>query len=199
MIEGREKFWKEKILDLTSTKPWGLQKICDKAGTDAPTSRTVRNWLAQDPEFRTAWLEAKASQAELLADEVIEIADTPVMGIKTEKTRIGWQCPKCGRAVKWLGSGFFHENDKDDPACAKPDPVYEDKTVEADMIEHRRLQVAARQWKSGKLAPKKYGDRMQLANDEENPVGTTLAQVLTLEELTKIQRRMKEDEKKPDE
>ena len=31
--------------------------------------------------------------------------------------------------------------------------------VEADMIEHRRLQVDARKWAASKLAPKKYGDR----------------------------------------
>jgi hypothetical protein len=35
-----------------------------------------------------------------------------------------------------------------------------DKTVEADMIEHRRLQVDARKWLLSKLAPKKYGERV---------------------------------------
>lgn len=30
----------------------------------------------------------------------------------------------------------------------------------ADMIEHRRLQVDARKWMLGKMAPKKYGERM---------------------------------------
>lgn len=32
--------------------------------------------------------------------------------------------------------------------------------TEADMIEHRRLQVEARKWALGKMAPKKYGDRI---------------------------------------
>ncbi|SPA44613.1 terminase small subunit protein [Cupriavidus taiwanensis] len=33
--------------------------------------------------------------------------------------------------------------------------------TEGDMIEHRRLQVDARKWMAGKLAPKKYGDKIQ--------------------------------------
>ena len=33
------------------------------------------------------------------------------------------------------------------------------ETTEGDMIEHRRLQVDARKWLAGKLAPKKYGDK----------------------------------------
>jgi len=32
--------------------------------------------------------------------------------------------------------------------------------TEADMIEHRRLQVEARKWALGKMAPKKYGDKI---------------------------------------
>ena len=34
--------------------------------------------------------------------------------------------------------------------------------TEADMIEHRRLQVDARKWIAGKLAPKKYGDKVDV-------------------------------------
>lgn len=33
--------------------------------------------------------------------------------------------------------------------------------TEADMIEHRRLQVDARKWIASKLAPKKYGDKIE--------------------------------------
>lgn len=32
--------------------------------------------------------------------------------------------------------------------------------TEGDMIEHRRLQVDARKWMAGKLAPKKYGEKI---------------------------------------
>lgn len=35
--------------------------------------------------------------------------------------------------------------------------------VTGDMIEHRRLQIDARKWIAGKLRPKKYGDKLDLA------------------------------------
>ena len=34
--------------------------------------------------------------------------------------------------------------------------------IEADMIEHRRLQIETRKWMLGKMAPKKYGDKTQV-------------------------------------
>ena len=37
------------------------------------------------------------------------------------------------------------------------------------MIEHRRLQVDARKWAAGKLAPKKYGDKLAVGGDEDAP------------------------------
>ena len=36
------------------------------------------------------------------------------------------------------------------------------ETTEGDMIEHRRLQVDARKWYASKLAPKKYGDKIEV-------------------------------------
>ena len=44
-----------------------------------------------------------------------------------------------------------------------------DKTIEADMIDHRRLQVDARKWLLSKLAPKKFGDR-QILTGEDGPL-----------------------------
>ena len=35
------------------------------------------------------------------------------------------------------------------------------------MIEHRRLQVDVRKWMAGKLAPKKYGDKLDVTSAGE--------------------------------
>lgn len=40
-----------------------------------------------------------------------------------------------------------------------------------DMIDHRRLQIDARKWMLGKMAPKKYGDRLAL--DHAGKIDTT--------------------------
>src|SRR5271167_765212 len=60
------------------------------------------------------------------------------------------------------------------------------ETTEADMIEHRRLQIDARKWLIGKMAPKKYGDKQ--THEHAGPDGGPV----TLEGLDhgKAQKRM---------
>lgn len=43
--------------------------------------------------------------------------------------------------------------------------------VDHDHIQRSKLRVETRKWLMGKMAPKKYGDRLQLANDPDNPIG----------------------------
>jgi hypothetical protein len=38
------------------------------------------------------------------------------------------------------------------------------------MIDRSRLGIETRKWILGRMKPKKYGDRLQLANDPENPI-----------------------------
>ena len=42
---------------------------------DMPCTSTVMNWLASDPDFRTAYSLAKQLLAETLAEEILEISD----------------------------------------------------------------------------------------------------------------------------
>lgn len=39
-----------------------------------------------------------------------------------------------------------------------------------DDVQRAKLRVAAMQWRASKLAPKKYGEKLALAGDDENPV-----------------------------
>lgn len=39
-----------------------------------------------------------------------------------------------------------------------------------DHIQRSKLRVETRKWLMGKMAPKKYGDRLQLANDPDDPL-----------------------------
>ncbi|WP_174523910.1 terminase small subunit-like protein [Novosphingobium naphthalenivorans] len=50
-----------------------VRAICDDMSM--PARSTVMNWLRDDPEFRTAYALAKQLQADMLADEIIDIAD----------------------------------------------------------------------------------------------------------------------------
>jgi len=104
-----------------------LRTIC--AGDGMPAKSTVLRRLAVDETFRAQYARARETQMDALAEEILEIADTPQEGVRVEE-----------------GS------DKDG--------AYE-KTIRDDMLGHRRLQVDARKWLMGKLAPKKYGDKLE--------------------------------------
>jgi hypothetical protein len=55
-------------------------------------------------------------------------------------------------------------------------------------IQQRKLQVDSRKWLLSKLAPKKYGERLELAGDKENPlqVQTIDASKLSTDVLAQI-------------
>ena len=46
--------------------------------------------------------------------------------------------------------------------------------MDATAIARNRLRVDARKWVASKLKPKKYGDRVQHANDPDNPMPSSL-------------------------
>ncbi|MBU6232504.1 hypothetical protein KGP36_07780 [Patescibacteria group bacterium] len=67
----------------------------------------------------------------------------------------------------------------------KPDGTRE--IVEADMTEHRRLRIDSRKWYAGKLAPKKYGNKMELehSGSVQHTIGIR-AKDLTLEQFKEL-------------
>jgi len=104
-----------------------LLAICKKPGMPAPY--TVSRWLA-DPantEFQAEYARARDVGLDLLADEIMQIANTPKKGKTTKKSEDGVE------------------------------------VTEGDMLGHRRLQVDARKWYLSKLAPRRYGDRLELS------------------------------------
>ena len=46
----------------------------------------------------------------------------------------------------------------------------ESGATDSGAVQKQRLQVDTRKWLLSKLAPKKYGDRMTLAGDEDSPL-----------------------------
>lgn len=86
-----------------------LRQICKRPSL--PAISTVMEWLQRHEEFREQYAHAREVQAELLAEDIINLSDAVI---------------------------------EDGAAVAKA-----------------RLQVDARKWYASKLAPKRYGDRIQ--------------------------------------
>lgn len=58
-----------------------LRAICMSEGM--PSKSTVFLWLADDEDFAARYAVARVAQADGFADEIVAIADTPEIGVKT--------------------------------------------------------------------------------------------------------------------
>jgi hypothetical protein len=115
-----------------------LRCICAKP--EMPGMSTVMRWLHDDEGgFREQYARAREVQAEVYAEDTVEISDREHRTITIE-----WE-DKGGRK-------------KAIPVMVAMDP--------AD-VAHRKLQVQARQWYAGKLAPKRYGVTAGVGDGED--------------------------------
>lgn len=66
----------EKICELIAGSSSGLHTICNE-NPDLPSFRTIMNWLndGKHPEFLHKYARARDSQADFLADEILQISD----------------------------------------------------------------------------------------------------------------------------
>ena len=96
-----------------------------------PAKSTVFKWLSENSDFSDQYARAREDQADFYAEQIVEIADEEVTMIKQSKH-------------------FGGEGDE------KVEVVFDPTSVARN-----RLRVDARKWYASKLAPKKYGDKVQ--------------------------------------
>lgn len=63
-----------KICEIISTNPYGLKKIT-RLFPELPTESTINLWRLKHEEFSVDYNKAKLNQADLLAEECLDIAD----------------------------------------------------------------------------------------------------------------------------
>jgi hypothetical protein len=102
-----------------------------------PRMSTVFKWLVDIPEFSERYAKARQAQADVLFEEILDIAD------------------ESHTTTKVTGQGEEAE---------------EVVVYDAVAVARNRLRVDARKWMAGKLRPKKYGERLELAGDPDNPL-----------------------------
>ncbi len=76
--KSNQKEIKDAICHLISTTTYGLRKITEllhKEIDNAPDLSTIMWWLIQDKNFSEQYAQAKESQCDLFAEELIDIAD----------------------------------------------------------------------------------------------------------------------------
>lgn len=117
-----------------------LNEICK--AKDMPRESAIRMWVAADyMGFAANYSRARLIGYERLAEEILQIANTPVSGFK-----------KVTKPITY----------KDADGNINPTGEMLEEITEGDMIEHRRLQVDTRKWILAKMLPKVYGDKQQV-------------------------------------
>ena len=64
----------KEICDVIASSSAGIKRLC-KENSSWPSYNTIYRWLANYPEFRDQYAQAKKCQVELLVDELLDIAD----------------------------------------------------------------------------------------------------------------------------
>lgn len=87
-VGGHESAYNDEIGDLicekVATHPWGLEKL-SKVYPELPKKVTINKWRLRHPEFAMRFAHAKLIQAELLAEEILDICDDDSEDTKLDK------------------------------------------------------------------------------------------------------------------
>jgi hypothetical protein len=62
------------ICEVIAQSSKGLRQLCEE-NPNWPRATTIKKWRREIPSFTTLYARAKAEQADLLAEEILEIAD----------------------------------------------------------------------------------------------------------------------------
>ena len=135
--------WSQALADRICERLKGgesLNEICKNKGY--PSEAAVREWARDDKNgFTSSYARARELGYCRLAEEILRIADTPVIGEK--------------RTTKPVTTKNSDGNTVDTGLLLE-------EVTQGDMIDHRRLQIDTRKWMLSKMLPKIYGDKQQL-------------------------------------
>lgn len=125
-----------------------MRKVCEP--DEMPAMSTVFRWLREQDEFRQQYETAKDEAADVMVEEINEIADNSTNDYVT----------LLADAIKEKPASEWTEEDIHVLAI-KAAP---------EAIQRSRLRVDARKWTASKLKPKKYGDKQLIGSDPDNPL-----------------------------
>lgn len=130
-----------------------------------PSVQTMMAWLADEakPEFLEHYARAREAQADKMAEDILAIADEECTMVRSDK-----------------------HGSRDDDGEGRTEVVFD-----ATAVARNRLRVDARKWLASKMAPKKYGEKVQ--NELTGPDGGAL-QVASTVTFVRPPPRREDDE-----
>ena len=141
----------DEVLDGIATGG-SLREVCGKPGL--PSVTTFMRWLADErnENLRERYARARELQAEYMAEDILSIADEECTMVKADK-----------------------HGSQDDDGQGNTEVVFDSTAVQRN-----RLRVDARKWLLSKLAPKKYGDKIQAEHTGANGGAIEVHSTVTL-------------------
>lgn len=121
-----------------------MRKVC--APDNIPSMQTVFSWLRTNKEFLEQYTRAKEEAADLLVEDMIEIADDATNDYMEKVVSDG---EGGGNVVGYMVNGEF--------------------------VNRSRLRIETRKWLAMKLKPKKYGDKLAVDQTGEINVNHSYA------------------------
>lgn len=112
-----------------------LNKIAPDLGV---SQGAFYSWIKDNQEFAEKYARARSVQADVLAEQIVDIADESPALIFRDVSDDGE-----GKTVI---------------------------SVDSAAVNHQRLRVDARKWFASKVAPKKYGDKIEVGSDPDKPL-----------------------------
>lgn len=135
------------IIQNIATRPQSSKTILEelrKKDKRFPDDSTFFHWISELPEFYEQYKKAKASQMEVMAEEILTLSDT-ILELKTTSETFD---------------------------STKGSTISEIKVQ--DNIARAKLMVDTRKWLMAKLMPRKYGDSLELKGNEDQPLTVVL-------------------------
>ena len=110
-----------------------LRSICESKSM--PSITTVMRWLADEDKsaFREQYVRAREMQADRMAEDILSIADEMCTTVRADK-----------------------HGSRDEDGVGNTEVIFD-----ATAVARNRLRVDARKWLASKMAPKKYGDKIE--------------------------------------
>ena len=145
--EGRPSSYNQEIANeicrIVATHPEGQKKLCIKF-PHLPSHETINEWRWIHDGFSDQYAKAKMMQAELMAEDIIDISDN------SERD--------------------YHED------------LEGNERFNPEHVQRARLRVDSRKWMASKLAPKIYGDRVQVQTNNNEETEQLKAELKALRE-----------------
>jgi hypothetical protein len=107
---------------------------------DMPSQVSFFKWVGNDEKLAKQYARAREAQADLIFDEILEIAD-----------------------------------DARNDYMARTEDGEDFQTLNHEHVQRSRLRIDARKWMAGKLAPKKYGDKLEANLNHSGGVRLTVS------------------------